>query len=224
MAEHSVIDRRPEIPLRPRQPIAIVRLSDLTHAVPLSRALIEGGIKAIEFTLTNRAAIEAIKRVRVELPGEAVIGVGTVLTAEEALESVLAGADFLVTPAYVPDVIETGLEHGVPVVCGAFTPTEIVTAWQAGASLIKVFPIRRMGPEYIKDLRGPLPDIPLVPTGGVDLANCARLLDAGAYTVAIGSSLVDPRRVAEQDWHGLASMAGRYVEACNLSGNGASSG
>jgi 2-dehydro-3-deoxyphosphogluconate aldolase/(4S)-4-hydroxy-2-oxoglutarate aldolase len=191
-----------------------VRLPDLTDAVPLSLALAEGGIRALEFTLTNPAALSAIEQVRSTLPADVLVGAGTVLDAERARASVLSGAQFLVTPAYLPVVIDSGHESSVPVLCGALTPTEILTAWQAGATLVKVFPAGRLGPSYIKDVRGPLPDIPLVPTGGIDLDNCAAFLNAGAYTVAVGGSLMDHQLLARRDWGGLTELARRYVRAC----------
>lgn len=218
MAERGAGEGTPGTLLLPRQPIVIVRLPDLKHAVPLSRALVAGGIRAIEFTLTNRTAVAAIEQVREALQEEVLIGAGTVLEVEDARRSILAGAQFLVTPTYLPAVIACGREHGLPVVCGAFTPTEILVAWQSGATLVKVFPAGRLGPAYIKDIRGPLPDIPLVPTGGVDLHNCAAFLDAGAYTVAVGSSLVDQQHVDGGDWQGMSARARRFVETCAPTG------
>lgn len=204
----------PENLLPPRQPIAIIRLPDLTHAVPLSLALVEGGIRALEFTLTNRAAHAAVEEVRAILPAGVLVGAGTVLDVDSARASVVSGAQFLVTPAFLPEVIACGRESGVPVICGALTPTEILSVWQAGAALVKVFPAGRLGPSYIMDILGPLPNIPLVPTGGVDLENCAAFLDAGAYTVAVGSSLLDRQLVKDRDWQGLTALAGRFVRAC----------
>lgn len=214
MGQQDAVEDRPETLLPARQPIAIIRLPDLTHAVSLSRALVEGGIRVLEFTLTNRTALSALERVRADLPAEVLVGAGTVLDAEEARTSILSGAQFLVTPAYLPAVVAHGRQAGTPVLCGALTPTEILAAWQAGAALVKVFPAGRLGPSYIKDVRGPLPKIPLVPTGGVDLDNCAAFLDAGAYTVAVGSSLIDLPLVAAQDWQGLTARARQFVEVC----------
>ena len=201
--------------IAPRQPIAIVRLEDLTESVKISRALLQGGIRTLEFTLTNRHALAVIEQVRAELQGEVLVGAGTVLDAESARASILSGAEFLVTPTYQPDVIACGRRYGVPVACGAFTPTEILAAWQSGADLVKVFPAGPLGPAYIKDVRAPLPDIRLVPTGGVNLDNCAAFLRAGAYTVAMGSSLVDKDMIRQKDWRSLATLARRYVEACS---------
>lgn len=202
------------IQIEPRQPIAIVRMDDLSQAVELSRALVAGGISALEFTLTNPDALAAIRRVRADLGDAARVGAGTVLTAENAHAAIDAGAQFLVTPTLELDVIATGRTAGAPVVCGALTPTEILAAWRHGAELIKVFPARAFGPAYIKDVLAPLPQLRLVPTGGVDLGNCAAFLSAGAFTVALGSNLVDAQLIKRHDWMGLTALARRYVEAC----------
>ena len=200
--------------IQPRQPIAIVRLDDLEHAVEISRALLAGGIPVQEFALSNPRALEALVQVQKELSGDVLLGAGTVLDADMAQSAIEAGAEFLVTPAFLPDVIMVGRESGISVVSGAFTPTEILGASRAGADLVKVFPAGGVGPAYIKDVLGPLPTIPLVPTGGVNLGNCAAFLAAGAYTVAIGGSLVDKELVRTHDWYALTELARQYVQAC----------
>lgn len=200
--------------LTARMPIAIIRLDDLTEAVAISRALVEGGLTALEFTLTNSAALDAVASARTALGETATVGVGTVLTAEQAQGAIEAGAQFLVTPAVRRDVISVAKAQGVPVACGAFTPTEILDAWEAGAPYIKVFPARTLGPSYIKDVLAPLPDLKLVPTGGVDLDNCAAYIKVGAFSVGIGSNLVDPKLVAAKDWAELTRRAAAYVAAC----------
>lgn len=198
----------------PGAPVAIVRLDDLSEAVNIGRTLADGGVKAIEFTMTNERALEAVGEVRERLRDEALVGAGTVLDGESAGEAARAGAQFLVTPVYRQEVIEAGRENGVPVVCGAFSPTEILDASQGGADLVKVFPARGLGPAYIKDLLAPLPDLRLVPTGGVNLENCAAFIEAGAYTVAVGSSLVDEAMISRGDWRGLSKLAERYAKTC----------
>jgi 2-dehydro-3-deoxyphosphogluconate aldolase/(4S)-4-hydroxy-2-oxoglutarate aldolase len=204
-----------ETVLRSAEPIAIVRLDDLAEAVAIGQALVEGGIKALEFTLSNPDALRAVGEVRGRLEeGRALVGAGTVLDGESAGEAISAGAQFLVTPVYRRDVIERGLEGGVPVVSGAMSPTEIFAAWQDGADLVKVFPARSLGPSYVKDLLGPLPQLKLVPTGGVNLDNCAEFIEAGAYTVALGTNLVDEAVISRRDWGALSAQAERYVEAC----------
>lgn len=201
--------------IEPRKPIAIVRLDDLEEAIQIARALLEGGIPIIEFTLTNQQALQIMGKVQRELGDAVLLGAGTVLDAESARASVQAGARFLVTPGFLPDVIAVGRSHNLPVMCGAFTPTEILAAWRAGANFVKVFPVGRLGPGYIKDILAPLPTIPLVPTGGVNLENCAAFLAAGAYTVAVGSQLVSKEIVAKKDWPALKELARQYERQCH---------
>ena len=200
--------------LQARMPIAIIRLDDLRAAVAISQALVEGGLTALEFTLTNSAALAAVSDARTALGAAAMIGVGTVLTAAQAQDSAAAGAQFLVTPVLRREVIDVAHSQSMPIACGAFTPTEILDAWQAGAQMVKVFPARTLGPGYIKDVLAPLPDLKLVPTGGVDLENCAAYIKAGAFSVGIGSNLVDPKLVAAHNWAELTRRARAYVEAC----------
>ena len=200
--------------LQPRMPIAIVRLDNLDDAVELSGALLAGGITTLEFTLTNKKANDAIAKVRETFGERLIVGAGTVLDADDAAASIDAGAQFLVTPLLVPDVIEVGRERAVPVVCGAFTPTEIWTAWKLGAELVKVFPAGQLGPGYFKDILAPLPDLLLVPTGGVNLETCGPFLAAGAYTVAVGSQLISKEIVRTKDWDALTALARKYIEAC----------
>ncbi|HLI90926.1 MAG TPA: bifunctional 4-hydroxy-2-oxoglutarate aldolase/2-dehydro-3-deoxy-phosphogluconate aldolase [Ktedonobacteraceae bacterium] len=200
--------------LPPREPIAIIRLADLTDAREISRALLEGGITRLEFTLTNAEAPLVITQVRRTFGDSLTVGAGTVLDKAAAEASLRAGAQFLVTPALLIDVIEVGRSAGIPVLCGAFTPTEILTAWRAGAALVKVFPAGPLGPGYFKDVLAPLPDIPLVPTGGVNLDTCSAFLAAGAYTVAVGSQLVSKDIAQRKDWATLTTLARRYIEAC----------
>lgn len=201
--------------LPPRSPIAIARLDDLSEAIAISQALLEGGITRLEFTLTNADANSVITAVKREFGDRLVVGAGTVLDAQQAHASMDAGAQFLVTPALLPHVITAARERQIPIACGAYTPTEILTAWRLGADLVKVFPASSLGPGYIKDVRGPLPNIPLVPTGGVNVNNCADFLAAGAYTVAIGSQLVSKEIARKKDWAGLTELARQYIQACS---------
>ena len=187
--------------------VAIVRLDDLSAAVPLTEALIAGGIRAIEFTFTNRQAAKVIETVRDVLGDRIAIGAGTVLDAETARTAVLAGAEFLVTPVVSLPVIELANRYALPTVIGAFTPTEILTAWQAGATYVKVFPATAVGPQYLKDVRGPLPQVRLIPTGGVSLDNAGAFIAAGAAAIAVGSSLVDAKSVQGEQWDVLTSRA-----------------
>lgn len=180
--------------------VAIVRLDDLSAAEPLTEALIRAGIGAVEFTFTNRQAAKVIERVRDALGGQIAIGAGTVLDAETGRTAILAGAEFLVTPVLSLPVIELANRYAIPTVIGSFTPTEILTAWQAGASYVKVFPATAVGPGYLKDVKGPLPQVRLIPTGGVGPENAAAFIKAGAAAIAVGGSLVDAKTVSEGNW------------------------
>jgi 2-dehydro-3-deoxyphosphogluconate aldolase/(4S)-4-hydroxy-2-oxoglutarate aldolase len=187
--------------------IAVVRLDDLSRAVPLTEALVAGGVRAVEFTFTNRAAAGAISAAREALGTRALIGAGSVLDAETARVAILAGATFVVTPTVSLPTIEVCNRYGVATTIGALTPTEILTAWQAGATYVKVFPASVGGPRYLRDVLGPLPQLKLIPTGGVDAANAGEFIRAGAVAVALGSNLVSPRAVAAGNWEAITAEA-----------------
>lgn len=187
--------------------IAVVRLDDLSRAASLTEALVAGGVRAVEFTFTNRAAAAAITAAREALGDRALIGAGSVLDAETARIAILAGAAFVVTPTVSLPVIEICNRYGVATTIGALTPTEILTAWQAGATYVKVFPASLGGPGYLRDVRGPLPQVKLIPTGGVDVANAGHFIRAGAAAVALGSNLVDAGSVASEEWDTITVRA-----------------
>jgi 2-dehydro-3-deoxyphosphogluconate aldolase / (4S)-4-hydroxy-2-oxoglutarate aldolase len=193
--------------------VAIVRLERYDRSVEIARALLAGGITAVEFTLTGAGAHAAIGAARAALGEAAQIGVGTVLAASAAAQAIDAGAQFVVTPALRPDVIAACRERGVPILCGALTPTEALAAHEAGADLVKIFPARLGGPQYIKDILAPLPQLRLVPTGGVSAENARAYLDAGATAVGIGGNLVSTAAVAEGDWARIEAVARACVEA-----------
>lgn len=193
--------------------VAIVRLDDYSQAVEMAGAIADGGVAAIEFTYTNPKAGEAIARVKSALAGRVLVGAGTVLDPETARAAMLQGADFIVTPTLNLETIRVCRRYSVPSVIGAFTPTEILTAWEAGATYVKVFPASAVGPRYLKDVRGPLPQVRLIPTGGVDLANAGEFIKAGAAAIAVGSNLVDGKLVATGDWQTLRDRAASFIEA-----------
>ncbi|MGB3330453.1 MAG: bifunctional 4-hydroxy-2-oxoglutarate aldolase/2-dehydro-3-deoxy-phosphogluconate aldolase [Thermomicrobiales bacterium] len=193
--------------------VAIVRLDDYSSAVEMVKALAEGGIVATEFTYTNPAAGEAIAAVKAACGDAVLVGAGTVLDPETARAAILQGADFLVTPVVNVATIELARRYSVPSVIGAFTPTEILTAWQAGATFVKVFPASAVGPAYLKDVRGPLPQVRLIPTGGVNLQNAGDFIRAGAAAIAVGSNLVDAKTVHARDWATLTERARAFVSA-----------
>jgi 2-dehydro-3-deoxyphosphogluconate aldolase / (4S)-4-hydroxy-2-oxoglutarate aldolase len=193
--------------------VAIVRLRDGAALLEVAEALVEGGITSLEFTLTTPGAVEAIKRCRARFGETVVVGAGTVLDAADAHRCLEAGAQFVVSPGVDADVIAAARDGGVLAMPGAMTPTEIVTAWRAGADVVKVFPARALGPRYIADVLAPLPEVPLMPTGGVDATNAADYLRAGAVAVAVGGNLVDPAAVARADWAALTARARALVAA-----------
>ncbi len=193
--------------------IAIVRLADYSTAVDMARSLLKGGIDVVEFTYTNPRAGSAIEAVKEALGDTIRAGAGTVLDSETARSAILQGADFVVTPTVRVDTIRICQRYNVPTVIGAFSPTEILTAWEQGATFVKVFPASVVGPRYLKDVAGPLPQIPLIPTGGVNLDNAGAFISAGAKAVAIGSNLVDQATVEQSQWGELSSRARAFVAA-----------
>jgi 2-dehydro-3-deoxyphosphogluconate aldolase / (4S)-4-hydroxy-2-oxoglutarate aldolase len=193
--------------------IAVVRLNDLSKAVPLTEALVAGGVRAVEFTFTNPTAGEAIAAASTALGPRALIGAGSILDAETARVAILAGATFVVTPTVSASTVELCNRYGVATIIGALTPTEILTAWQAGATYVKVFPANLGGPRYLRDVLGPLPQLKLIPTGGVDVDNAGEFIRAGAVAVALGSNLVDARSVTTEDWQTITARAQAIVDA-----------
>lgn len=202
--------------------IAIIRLDDLTHAVEISKALLDGGVFLQEFTLSNPAALDAIRAVRKHLSvfdtEGAAIGLGSVRNLNEADQAIDCGAQFIVTPISHSAVIQRCRAAGVPIMPGAYTPTEIAVAWEAGATFVKVFPARNLGPGYIKDVLAPMPYLKLMPTGGINLNNMPAYFDAGAVAVGIGGSIIDTKAVAEKDWSRLTAAAKKYADCAMLKG------
>ncbi|MDP9358343.1 MAG: bifunctional 4-hydroxy-2-oxoglutarate aldolase/2-dehydro-3-deoxy-phosphogluconate aldolase [Chloroflexota bacterium] len=187
--------------------VAVVRLDDLSNAVAIAQALLEGGVRAVEFTFTNRRAAEAIGIVRDVVGDAGFIGAGTVLDPETARVAILAGAEYVVTPTFKAETVQLCNRYGIPTVIGALTPTEILTAWEAGANYVKVHPASLGGPKYFKDVLGPMPQVKLVPSGGVTFDNVAEFVRAGAVAVALGSNLVDAKTVGAGDWSTITERA-----------------
>jgi 2-dehydro-3-deoxyphosphogluconate aldolase / (4S)-4-hydroxy-2-oxoglutarate aldolase len=199
-------------------PHDILRLDDLSQARQIAEVLIRAGVQAFEFTLTNPSApkvIESLRASNAEIQlGKAIIGLGSVRSLEEAKIAVDCGAQFVVSPITSIPIIDFCKNQGVAVFPGAYTPTEIDTAWNAGADMIKVFPARNLGPGYLRDVLAPMPYLKLMPTGGVDLSNIASYFQAGATAVGIGSQLFDPLLIQTGDWPAIESTARQYVNAC----------
>ncbi|AUY48606.1 bifunctional 4-hydroxy-2-oxoglutarate aldolase/2-dehydro-3-deoxy-phosphogluconate aldolase [Streptomyces sp. CB01881] len=195
--------------------IAVVRAPRIPDAVALCAALAEGGINLTEFTYTTPDVTDHLQRAARE--GWRV-GVGTVLTAEQAERALAVGASFLVTPGLRPEVAERAHAARMPVVLGALTPTEVLQATELGAAAVKIFPARAFGPGYFKDLRGPYPDVPLVASGGVNAGNAGEFLAQGAAAVCAGTDVVAPDVVAAGDWAEITRRAKAFTEACGARG------
>ena len=206
---------RPQIPAQLEQTriVAILRRTDPAEAVEIARALLAGGICCLEVTCDSPGAFDMIGAIRQAVGEDSLVGAGTVLDAASAEAALKAGAAFLVSPHTDTSLIGRFAERGVPWIPGAFTATEILTAWRAGACVVKLFPAASVGPNYVKDIRGPLREIPLLPTGGVDLDNAAAFFRAGAWGLGIGSSLVDPRLVAARDFRQIQQRAAGFIKA-----------
>ncbi len=198
--------------------VAVVRLDSGEQLLRVAEALREGGIDIIEFTVSTPGALDMVKEATARFGDEVLIGAGTVLDPETARASILAGAEFIVTPTLKPATIELCKRYSKPIIPGAFTPTEILTAWESGADMVKVFPASAVGPDYFKAVLAPLPQLRLVPTGGVSVENAAAYLKAGAVSLGVGGKLVDKKAVARGDWAGLTAEAAALVEAVREAG------
>jgi 2-dehydro-3-deoxyphosphogluconate aldolase/(4S)-4-hydroxy-2-oxoglutarate aldolase len=192
--------------------VAVIRLKDGSKLRAVVDALAAGGITALEVTMTVPRAIELIGEIAPSLPPGFLLGAGTVVEPDTARAAVRAGARYIVSPVFRPAVIEASHAAGAAAMPGCFSPTEILAAWDAGADVVKVFPATALGPAYFKDLRGPLPHVKLMPTGGVSLDNAADWIRAGAVAIGVGGALVDPALVAAADYAAITDRAKRFVE------------
>ncbi|MBI5093936.1 MAG: bifunctional 4-hydroxy-2-oxoglutarate aldolase/2-dehydro-3-deoxy-phosphogluconate aldolase [Candidatus Hydrogenedentes bacterium] len=195
--------------------VAIVRADtggdDLVRVV---EAVAEGGVHCIEVTMTTPGALECIAAASKKLAGaDVLLGVGTVLDAETCRLAILSGAEFIVTPVLSVPAIETARRYGKPIMAGAFTPTEILAAWEKGADFVKIFPSSIGGPEYLKAVKAPLPQVAMVPTGGVEVGNVAEFLKAGACGLGVGGNLVSKKLLEARDFAGITKNARAFAEA-----------
>jgi 2-dehydro-3-deoxyphosphogluconate aldolase / (4S)-4-hydroxy-2-oxoglutarate aldolase len=193
--------------------VAILRAENADRAEAVVDVLVAAGVRSLELTLTTKGALEVVERLAARVPADVEVGVGTVLTAQDVDRSVDAGATFVVSPSVDREVIAAALRRGVASYPGAFTPTEIAGAWQAGASAVKLFPAGSLGPGYLKAVRGPLPDIPVVPTGGIDTAAVGDWLAAGALAVGMGGPLIGDALSPDGDLRALAERATAAIAA-----------
>jgi 2-dehydro-3-deoxyphosphogluconate aldolase / (4S)-4-hydroxy-2-oxoglutarate aldolase len=196
--------------------VAVIRLPDPSKLRSVIDALAAGGVRALEVTMTVPRAIDLIGEIAPTLPDGFVIGAGTVVDPATAAAAIDAGARFIVGPVLRPAVIDVCHRRGVAAMPGCFSPTEILTAWEAGADIVKVFPATALGPTYFKDIRGPLPQLKLMPTGGVSLENAGDWVRAGAVAIGVGSALVDAKLVAAGDYAAIGERAARFVEAVRI--------
>ena len=192
--------------------VAVVRLDDPTRGLEVAKALAAGGVTSIEITMTVPNAVALIAELSHTLD-DVLIGAGTVTDANTAKAVIAAGARFVVGPVLKPEIIATCHAHGAAAMPGCFSPTEIYTAWEMGADVVKVFPATALGPTYFKDLRGPLPHLKLMPTGGVTRDNAADWIRAGAVAVGVGSALVDPKAVAARNFSAITVKARQFMDA-----------
>ncbi|MBI1787757.1 MAG: bifunctional 4-hydroxy-2-oxoglutarate aldolase/2-dehydro-3-deoxy-phosphogluconate aldolase [Acidobacteria bacterium] len=194
--------------------VPVVRTASAESAIRSIEAIHRGGVRAAEITMTVPGALRALEKIADQFGDRIVLGAGTVLDPETARACMLAGAEFFVTPSLKPATIEMAKRYSKVICPGALTPTEVLTAWEAGADVVKVFPCGNVGgPKYIKALRGPFPHIEMIPTGGVNLETVGEFLKAGACAVAVGGELVDPKSIKEGRYDIIEERARQYLAA-----------
>jgi 2-dehydro-3-deoxyphosphogluconate aldolase/(4S)-4-hydroxy-2-oxoglutarate aldolase len=196
--------------------VAVIRLEEADKLRAVIDALAAGGVRVFEITMTVPRAIELIGQLAREVRNDVLIGAGTVLGRGTACEAIRAGAQFVVSPVFRRDIIEACHGCGVPAMPGCLTPTEILDAWESGADIVKVFPSTALGPTFIKDIRAPLPELKLMPTGGVSIENAADWLRAGAVAIGVGSALVDTATVKAGNFAEITRRAGQLIQAIRL--------
>jgi len=192
--------------------VAILRRTEAALAVETAEALLLGGVSVIEVTLNTAGALEMLRAIRDALGDRAELGAGTVLDLPAAEAALAVGAQFIVSPHTDADLVRAMTARGVACIPGALSPTEVLTAWRAGASVVKLFPAGPLGAGYLRDLRGPLAEIPLLPTGGVTLDNAGSFIAAGAWGLGLGSALVAPNLVAERRFDELTQRAAAFAK------------
>jgi 2-dehydro-3-deoxyphosphogluconate aldolase/(4S)-4-hydroxy-2-oxoglutarate aldolase len=193
--------------------IPVVRVSSAQEAMDVSDAIKEGGVSLIEITMSVQGAIDVIKELTRKYKDEIIMGAGTILDPETGRAALLAGAQFIVSPTLNLDLIHLAHRYSAVVIPGAMTPTEILSAWNAGVDMVKVFPAAQLGgPEYLKALKGPLPQILLVPTGGVNLQNAAAFIKAGATALGVGGELVDKTAVKEKKFNVITENTRAFLK------------
>ncbi len=196
-----------------RKAIAVVRMKDAQKLMDVIKAVYSGGISVIEITMTVPNAIELIRKVTNELDDDFIIGVGSVLNKTNAEDAIKAGAKYVVSPIFKKEIVDAAHDNDVPVMPGAFSPTEILTAQEYGADIVKVFPANVVGMDFFKAVLAPMPHLKIMPTGGVTLTNAGDWLKAGACAVGIGSALLDKSAIEKGDYDILTSNAKKIMES-----------
>ncbi len=199
--------------------VAVIRAQSKDQLLDIAKSLLAGGVCAIEVTMSTPKAIAGIEMLADALGDQAVVGVGTVIDASTCRDAISAGAQFVVSPTFDPEIVATTKRHGKISIPGAFTPTEILRAWSAGADVVKVFPSTTLGPAYFKDILAPLPQLKMTPTGGVDLKNTGDWIKAGAAFVGVGSALVSKDALAHGDWQAITASAKSFIDAVRKARN-----
>ena len=195
--------------------VAVVRLTDPTKLIKVAEAIYAGGVSAIEITMTVPNAIKMIEEASKQIGSYMQIGVGSVLDSDTAQKAIDAGAKYVVSPIFKKEIIETAHKNNIPAMPGAFTPTEIQTAYEAGADIVKVFPADVVGMAFFKGVLAPMPHLKLMPTGGVSLTNAGDWLKAGACAVGVGTALLDKKAIASEDYKTLTANAKILMESIN---------
>jgi len=191
--------------------IAVIRMNDTSKLMNVIEALSDGGVKFIEITFTTPNAADIIKDISKKLSSDSIVGAGTILDPETARTAILAGAKFVVGPVLNVETIRLAHRYDIMMLPGAFTPTEILTAWEYGADVVKVFPATELSPKFFKDIKGPLPQIRMLPTGGISVDNAGEFIKAGAFAVAAGTDLVDKVAIANDKFEIITEKAKKLI-------------
>jgi 2-dehydro-3-deoxyphosphogluconate aldolase/(4S)-4-hydroxy-2-oxoglutarate aldolase len=195
--------------------VAVIRMSDPNKLMKVAEAIYKGGVQSVEITMTVPGALKIIEEASKTVGDHINIGVGSVLNRQTANDAISAGAKYVVSPVFKLEIVQEAKKHGIPVMPGAFTPTEILTAFEAGADVVKVFPADIVGMAFFKGVLAPMPQLKLMPTGGVSLTNAGDWLKAGACAVGVGSALLDKKAIAEENYSLLTQNAEKLIASIN---------
>ncbi|MCF7886119.1 MAG: bifunctional 4-hydroxy-2-oxoglutarate aldolase/2-dehydro-3-deoxy-phosphogluconate aldolase [Candidatus Marinimicrobia bacterium] len=199
--------------------VAVIRLQNEDKLANIIEALSDGGVKSLEITMTTPGAIKIIDNITDQLEDDFIVGVGSVLDSETAVAAIHAGAEFVVSPILKEEIIQAAHRYGKVVVPGAFSPNEAIRAWEMGADVVKIFPASNLGPKYLKNIHGPMPQIKLSPTGGVNKENAADYIKYGASFLGVGSALLDKDMIKNNDWDALKNNAQKFINIINKARN-----